>query len=64
MRSLIIRTRGKYYSSDQIKAVEMGGACYTLRRMNTRLLVQKPDGQGPNGTPKGRCEHNSKVYLK
>jgi len=36
----------KYYSNDQIKAVDMGGACCTLRRMNTRLWWRNLQARG------------------
>jgi hypothetical protein len=39
----------KYYSSDQIKAEEMGGACCTLRKMNTSLWWKNLQERGRLG---------------
>ena len=56
----------KYYSSDQTKKNEMGGACSTYgeRRGVYRVLVGKPEGKKPLCRPSLRWEDNIKLDLQ
>ena len=44
----------KYFSDDQIKKHEMGGACgtYGVEERWIQVLMGRPDGKRPLGTPK------------
>jgi hypothetical protein len=52
----------KYYSGDQIKMTEMGGACSTYeRRGSYRVLVGKVEGERALGRPSRGREDNIKI---
>ena len=55
-----------YYSGDQIKKHEMGGArrTYGEKIGAYRVLVGKPEGKRPLGKPNNRWEDNIKVDLQ
>jgi hypothetical protein len=55
-----------YYSGDQIKKHEMGGArrTYGEKIGAYRFLVGKPEGKRLLGRPKSRWEDNIKVDLQ
>ena len=56
----------KYYSGDQTKKNEMGGARSTcggeLRCL--QILVEESEGKRPLGTPRDRWEYNIKMDLQ
>ena len=56
----------KYYSGDQIKKNEMGGACSTYgeRQGVYRALVGKREGKRLLGRPSRRWEDNIKMDLQ
>ena len=56
----------KYYSGDQIKKNEMGEHVARMgeKRGSYRVLVRKPDGKRPLGTPSLRWECNIKMDLE
>jgi hypothetical protein len=56
----------KYYSGDQIKKNEIGGArrTYGGRRGKYRVLVGKPEGKRPLGRPSRRLEDNIKRIFR
>jgi hypothetical protein len=54
----------KYYSGDQIKKSEMGGACSMYGGVVYRVLVGKPDGKRPLRRPRHRWEDNIKMDLQ
>ena len=51
---------------DQIKKNEMGGTCsiYGERKAAYRILVGKPNGKRPLGTPRRRWEYNIKMDFQ
>ena len=55
----------KYYSGDQIKKNEMGGArsTYGERRDAYKILVGKPEGQKTPGRPRRRWGDDIKMDL-
>ena len=55
----------KYYSSDQIKKNEMGGACapYEDRKGGYRVLMGRHEEKIPLGRPRHRWENNFKMDL-
>ena len=63
-RSLMTSTQ--YYSSNQIKNNEMGGACSTYGVMADmyRNLVEKAERKMPHGGPRRRLEDNIKMDLQ
>jgi hypothetical protein len=56
----------EYYSNDQIKKNEMGGACGNTgdRRGAYRVLVGKPEGKRPPGRHRLRWDDNIKMDVK
>ena len=56
----------KYYSGDQIKKNEMGGACSTYggRRGAYRVLVGKPNGKRQLERPRNRWEDTIEMDLQ
>jgi hypothetical protein len=54
----------KYYSGDQIKKNEVGGACSTYGRLAYMILVERPEGRRPLGRPRRRWEDNIKMDLQ
>ena len=66
MRSLIISILTQYFAGDKIEKNEMGGACGTYERRGdvNKILVGKPEGKGPLGRPRCRCEDNIKIDLQ
>ena len=56
----------QYFSGDQIKKNEVGGACssYVERRGVYRLLVGKPEGKRQLRRPRHRWKDNIKMYLQ
>jgi hypothetical protein len=56
----------KYYSANQIKKNEMGGACSTYgeRRSEYGVLVEYPERRRPLGRPRQRWEDNIKMDLQ
>jgi hypothetical protein len=54
--NLMICTLQLIFSDDQIEESEMGGACsmYGESRCAHRILVRKPEGKRPLGTPRRR----------
>jgi hypothetical protein len=49
----------KYNQNDQAKEVDMGRACITNEKKNEhRILVGKPEGKRPLGTPRRRWMDN------
>jgi hypothetical protein len=56
----------KYYSGDQIKNNEVGGACSTMGEGigAYRILVGTPEGRRPLGRPRRRWENNIKMDFQ
>jgi hypothetical protein len=56
----------QYFSGDKIKKNEMGEACsaYGGRRGLYRVLLGKPEGKIPLGSPRRRWEDNIKMDLQ
>ena len=53
----------KYFSGDQIKEDEVGGACSTYEGKGG-VLVGNPECKAPLGRPRRRWEDNIQTYLK
>jgi hypothetical protein len=55
-----------YYSGNQIEKNEMGGhvALWRKKRGAYRILVGRPEGRRPLGTPRLRWENNIKMVLQ
>jgi hypothetical protein len=55
----------KYYSGDQIKKNQRGGACSTYgdTRGAYRVLVGRPEGKRPLGRPRRGLDYNIKIDL-
>ena len=51
---------------DKIKKNEMGGVCgtYGMQERGIQGLVGRPEGKGPLGRPKCRCEDNIKIFIQ
>jgi hypothetical protein len=49
-----------YYSGDQIRKNEMGGACRDMTAA-CRVLVGRPEGKRPLRRPRHRWENNIKM---
>jgi hypothetical protein len=54
----------KYYSIDQIKKNDMGGACGTYGRRAHKVLVGRPEGKRSHGRPRLRLEDNTEIRLQ
>ena len=53
----------KYYSDDESKGHEMGGACSANTNKEKCVLVEKPTGKRSIGKPGCRLEDNIKTNL-
>jgi hypothetical protein len=53
----------KYYSGDKIEEDKMGGACCTYWRRK-KVLMGKPGGKRPLGSPRHRQKDNINIDLK
>jgi hypothetical protein len=53
----------KYYSGDQIKKTEKGGARRDSRRRAYGILVGKTEGKSPLERPRRRFDDNIKINI-